>query len=177
MSSEPTVQQGQEWLSNLLGHLGVEAQISGDKPDIAQTKFKDFGGFWLTIDDSSLSPDQVDLLIGNDGRMLDAIQYLINSTLNLGKDKDARTAYTIEMSDFRTNRYEELTQLAEQAAQLVRETGQEYVMPPINSAERRLVHTILFDESDLETFSRGQEPDRRLVVTLATGADEGVKEE
>ena len=82
-----------------------------------------------------------------------------------------RTAYTIEMSDVRVNRYEELTQLADTAAQSVRETGQEYVMPPINSAERRLVHTILFDESDLETVSRGQEPDRRLVVMLAANED------
>ncbi|ABW28087.1 Jag family protein [Acaryochloris marina] len=169
--SESNVQRGQEWLSNLLGHLGVETPVSIDKPDIAQTKFKDFGGFWLTIEDSDLSPEQVDLLIGNNGRMLDAIQYLINSTLNLGKDKEARTAYTIEMSDVRVNRYEELTQLADKAAQSVRETGQEYVMPPINSAERRLVHTILFDESDLETVSRGQEPDRRLVVMLAANED------
>lgn len=166
--SESNVQQGQAWLSDLLGHLGIETKVISDKPEVAQTKFKDFGGFWLTIDDSGLSPEQVDLLIGHNGRMLDAIQYLINSTLNLGKDKDARTAYTIEMADFRVNRYEELTQLADQAAQSVRETGQEYVMPSINSAERRLVHTILFDESDLDTFSRGQEPDRRLVVTLAT---------
>ncbi|WP_299415505.1 R3H domain-containing nucleic acid-binding protein [Acaryochloris sp. IP29b_bin.148] len=174
--SESNVQQGQEWLSNLLGHLGIETSVGGDKPEIAQTKFKDFGGFWLTIDDSGLSPEQVDLLIGSNGRMLDAIQYLINSTLNVGKDKEARTAYTIEMADFRVNRYDELAVLADQAAQSVRETGQEYVMPPINSAERRLVHTILFDESDLETFSRGQEPDRRLVVTLATG-DEASEDE
>ncbi|MGR3273926.1 RNA-binding protein [Acaryochloris sp. 'Moss Beach'] len=167
--SESNVQQGQEWLSHLLGHLGIETPVSSDKPDIAQTKFKDFGGFWLTIDDSGLSPEQVDLLIGHDGRMLDAIQYLINSTLNLGKDKEDRTAYTIEMADVRVKRYEELSQLAIQAAQSVRETEQEYVLPPINSAERRLVHTMLFDESDLETVSRGQEPDRRLVVMLATG--------
>ena len=173
--SESNVQQGQEWLSNLLGHLGIETLVSGDKPEIAQTKFKDFGGFWLTIDDSGLSPEQVDLLIGSNGQMLDAIQYLINSTLNVGKDKEARTAYTIEMSDLRVNRYDELTQLAVQTAQSVRETGQESVMPPINSAERRLVHTILCDESDLETVSRGQEPDRRLVVMLAT--DEGSEQE
>lgn len=166
--SESQVQRGQEWLTNLLGYLGVETQVSSDKPDIAKTKFKDFGGFWLTIDDSGLSADQVNLLAGSEGRMLDAIQYLINSTLNLGKDKDDRTAYTIEMSNFRINRYGELTELANQAAQKVRQTGQEFEMPPISSAERRLVHTILFDETDLETFSRGQEPDRRLVVTQAT---------
>lgn len=169
--SESPVERGQEWLTNLLGHLGVETQVSRDKPEIAQTKFKDFGGFWLTIDDSGLSADQVNLLVGHEGRMLDAIQYLINSTLNLGKDKEDRTAFTIEMSDFRIKRYSELTELANQAAQEVRETGQEVVMPPISSAERRLVHTILFDEADLETFSRGQEPDRRLVVTKSTEKD------
>lgn len=162
--SESQVQDGQAWLMNLLGRLGVEAQVSSDNPAIVHAKFKDFGGFWLTIDDNDLSEDQVDLLLGHEGRMLDAIQYLINSTLNLGKDKEDRTAFTIEMSGFRSKRYDELTELTNQAAQEVRDMGQEVVMPPISAAERRLVHTILFDDTDLETFSRGQEPDRRLVV-------------
>ncbi|NJM65504.1 MAG: RNA-binding protein [Acaryochloris sp. RU_4_1] len=165
--SNPHIQRGEEWLMRLLGHLGMTTQVLSDKPEIVRTQFKDFGGFWLTINDQSLSQDQLDVLVGDQGQMLDAIQYLINSTLNLGKDRADRTAYTIELSGFRITRYGEVAELAAQAAQRVRQTGQDYEMPPLSSAERRLVHTLLFEEADLETFSRGQEPDRRLVVTQA----------
>jgi spoIIIJ-associated protein len=167
--SNPYVQRGQEWLISLLGHLGMTTQVLSDKPEIVRTQLKDFGGFWLTIDDQNLSQEQVDVLIGDQGQMLDAIQYLMNSTLNLGQDRADRTAYTIELSGFRMTRYGEVAEWAAQAAQKVRQTGQDYEMPPLSSAERRLVHTLLFEEADLETFSRGQEPDRRLVVTQAVG--------
>jgi spoIIIJ-associated protein len=56
--------------------------------------------------------------------------------------------------------------MAENAAQQVRMTGKEYEMKSLSSAERRQVHTLLKDCPDLETYSRGKEPDRRLVVRL-----------
>ena len=52
----------------------------------------------------------------------------------------------------------------EQVAQQVRQTGEEVEMKSLSSAERRQIHTFLKDAEDLETESRGQEPDRRLVV-------------
>lgn len=62
----------------------------------------------------------------------------------------------------------ELQQLAEAAVQHVRETGEEYEMAALSAAERRQVHTYLkATYGDLETYSRGKEPDRRLVVRLA----------
>jgi spoIIIJ-associated protein len=69
-------------------------------------------------------------------------------------------------------RYEELKQIADQAVQQVRETGNEMELKSLSSAERRQVHTILKQYPDMATYSRGQEPDRRLVIRLAEGLSE-----
>jgi spoIIIJ-associated protein len=96
--------------------------------------------------------------------VLDAIQYLANSILNLGQGESQQAAYTIELDGYRARRQAELQALATNAAQRVRETGEEFEMKSLSSAERRQVHTFLKECDDLETMSRGQEPDRRLVV-------------
>jgi spoIIIJ-associated protein len=53
-----------------------------------------------------------------------------------------------------------------QIAEQVRQTGQEVEIKSLSSAERRQIHTFLKDANDLSTESRGQEPDRRLVIRL-----------
>ena len=106
-----------------------------------------------------------------------AMQYLINATLNIGQSRDDQAVYTIELAEHRLNRYKELRSLAEQAADQVRQTQTEFVTPALSAAERRMVHTILQDEPDLETFSRGQEPDRRLVVRLQSAEAEAPEED
>jgi spoIIIJ-associated protein len=153
------VQQGCQWLEGLMSLAGLPAQVNADT-----SKLLTEGSCWLTIDDGSLTPDQVDALIGADGSTLDAIQYLANTTLNLGQPDEMQTAYTIELAGYRVRRQAELQSLAEQAASYVRQTGEEYEMAALSAAERRQVHTYLKAFEDLETYSRGKEPDRRLVV-------------
>lgn len=155
------VKAGQQWLENLLHLVGMPATVSAD----ATPPYSEDSS-WLTIDPSTLSAEQIATLIGENGSVLDSVQYLTNAILNLGKSGDAQGAFTIELDGYRLRRFAELKQLAEQAAAQVRETGEEYEMKALSSAERRQVHTILKDYGDLETSSRGQEPDRRLVVRL-----------
>jgi len=130
------------------------------------TSADDKPNYWLTIEQTKLTPKQIQILIGSEGTVLDAIQYLANAILNLGQDDEAQAAYTVELDGYRLRRQEELRALAAHAAQTVRETGQEFEMKALSSAERRQVHTFLKECEDLETQSRGQEPDRRLVVRL-----------
>ncbi len=160
--SEQQVEGGQQWLEGLLKLAGLPAQVQVDTEKLGTE-----GSCWLTIDHHALSPEQIQILLGNEGSVLDAIQYLANTTLNLGKSDDLQTAYTIELAGYRVQRQQELQQLAEQAAQQVRDTGEEYEMAALSSAERRQVHTYLKAFTDLETYSRGREPDRRLVVRMA----------
>jgi spoIIIJ-associated protein len=123
----------------------------------------------LTIEPESLTAEQIDRLIGEEGTVIDALQYLANTILNLGQTSEGQMAYTIEINGYRVRRYVQLKAMAESAAQQVRETGQEVEMQ-LSAAERRLVHTVFQGPAfeDLETYSRGQEPDRRLVVKPKT---------
>lgn len=156
------IQHGCQWLEGLLDLAGLASSVTADT-----TKILEEGSCWLTIDDASLSSEQIEALIGTDGAALDAIQYLANTTLNLGQPEELQTAYTIELAGYRVRRQAELQKLAEEAVQHVRETGEEYELIALSAAERRQVHTYLKSVyEDLETYSRGKEPDRRLVVKL-----------
>ena len=155
--------RGQQWLEELLrlSRLSAEVRVTN-----TETSADDKPNYWLTIERTKLTPKQVEILIGPEGAALDAIQYLANSMLNIGQDEEHQAAYTIELDGYRIRRQEQLRALAAHAAQRVRETGQEFEMKSLSSAERRQVHTFLKECEDLETQSRGQEPDRRLVVRL-----------
>ena len=157
------MQRGQEWLEELLRLAKLPAEV---RVTNTETSADDKPNYWLTIDRTNLTPKQIEILIGPEGAALDAIQYLANSMLNIGQDEEHQAAYTIELDGYRIRRQEQLRALAAHAAQKVRETGQEFEMKSLSSAERRQVHTFLKECEDLETQSRGQEPDRRLVVRL-----------
>lgn len=152
-------QRGQEWLEGFLKLASLPAPVTTDmRETFSETSC------WLTIDHSALQSDQIESLIGAEGAVLDSIQYLANSILNLGQTGELQGAYTLELAGYRERRQQELLKLAEHAAEQVRQTSAEYEIKSLSSAERRQIHTILKDSTDLETFSRGQEPDRRLVV-------------
>lgn len=153
------IQYGCQWLEEFLQLAGLPSQVSVDADKVLSE-----GSCWLIIDDAALTPEQVQVLTGTNGTALDAIQYLANTTLNLGQPEELQTAYTIELAGYRVRRQLELQSLAEQAVQHVRETSEEYEMAALSAAERRQVHTYLKTFDDLETYSRGKEPDRRLVV-------------
>jgi spoIIIJ-associated protein len=163
--SDRILDRGQQWLEKVLHLAGFAAPVSLEQPGGASAGSD--ANHWLTIDAETLTPEQIDILIGPEGATIDAIQYLANAILNLNQEPDLQAAYTIELNGYRLRRQEELQAMAAYAANAVRETGEEFVMTPLSAAERRQVHTILQDCEDLETFSRGQEPDRRLVVRKA----------
>lgn len=154
-------QRGQQWLQDLMTVMGVSIQgVEVQRPQEDES-------CWLTISSEGLLPEEIGVLLGERGTVLDSIQYLTNITLNMGQPDDQQTAYTVELAGYRAQRQAELQEMAELAVQKVRETGEEYEMPPMSSAERRQLHTMMKSFEDLATESRGREPDRRLVVRLA----------
>lgn len=153
------IKQGQTWLEELLKLMGVSASVG-----IA--KVNDDGACWLTIEENNLSSEQISILIGKQGRTIDAVQYLINTIVNIGSDREVQQPFTVEINGYRLQRQEELKSLVEEVSQLVRETGREVEMKSLSSAERRQVHNFLKESDDLTTESRGIDPDRRLFVKL-----------
>ncbi len=165
MAETQLQQRGQQWLETFLKLAAFPATVSTEVRNTFAEK-----SCWLTIDHTSLQPAQIEALLSNNGAVLDSIQYLASSILNIGQDE--QIAYTIELDGYRDRRLKELTTIAENAADRVRETGEEYEIKSLSSAERRQVHSILQSSEDIETYSRGQEPDRRLVVKLAGSTSE-----
>jgi spoIIIJ-associated protein len=161
--TDQRLDRGKQWLEQLLSLSGIATTV-----DTAQPEGANAVNYWLTIDPNPLTPAQKELLIGSEGATIDAIQYLANASLNIHADLQA--GYTIELEGYRQRRSIALKTIADEAAARVRNTGTEVILQPMSSAERRQMHTF-FDSDpsygDLATHSRGQEPDRRLVVQLA----------
>lgn len=154
-------QRGQQWLESLLQLAGVGALVKATQEDSA-SKSSGEQVYWLTIDETNLSAKQIENLIGDRGAVLDGMQYLANATLNLNQDQQA--FYTIELNGYRAKRQIELQEIAQEAAEKVLSSGEEEEIKSLSSAERRQIHTILQDYQELETFSKGKEPHRHLVV-------------
>ncbi|HBK97328.1 MAG TPA: RNA-binding protein [Microcoleaceae bacterium UBA10368] len=151
------MQRGQQWLEELL-------QLSAIPSTVVCQKQEDC--FWMTIDESNLTPEQIAILVGPNGNVLDAIQYLCNTVLNIGHEPDEPIAYTVELNGYRIRRQEELRSMAQYAAEQARTTGVEVEIKSLSSAERRQIHNFLSECEDIETYSQGQDADRRLVVRL-----------
>ncbi len=167
--SDSRMQRGIEWLERLLPLMGVSTDVqaqmgaAGDPSDRSEPE-----SYWLTINENNLQPEQIQILIGADGSVLDAIQYLANATLNVNQPPDQQAAYTIELDGYRIRRQAEIEAIATATIEKVRATGQEVEIKSLSSAERRQIHTFLKDYPDLETFSRGKEPHRHLVIRQMT---------
>jgi spoIIIJ-associated protein len=168
--SDQKLARGKQWLEQLLNLSGIITTV-----DAQQSAETNPLSYWLTIDQDSLTPAQITNLIGIEGATIDAIQYLANASLNIHQEQDLQAGYIIELDGYRHRRAIELKTIADEAAERVRETKQEFVLQPMSSAERRQMHTFFDGDSsyqDLSTYSRGQEPDRRLVVKLAEAQEE-----
>ncbi|MFB2767847.1 protein jag [Pelatocladus sp. BLCC-F211] len=169
MMTDSPMERGQQWLKTLLQFTGINTEIKGnlEVAKIAEGESQEPDNYWLTIDHINMTAEQIQVLIGPDGVVLDAIQYLANSTLNLNQPHEGQASYTVELNGYRIKRQAEIQAIAEAAAEQVRVTAQEVEIKSLSSAERRQVHTFLKEFRDLETFSRGKEPHRNLVVRLA----------
>lgn len=168
--SDAQMQRGQQWLERLMQLMGVSATVQAELQAIA-TDASDRSSpdsFWLTINENNLQPEQIQILIGAQGSVLDATQYLANAALNVSQPQDQQAAYTIELDGYRVRRQAEIQAIAADAIEQVRATGNEVEIKSLSSAERRQIHTFMKDYQDLETFSRGKEPHRHLVMRQMT---------
>ncbi|OUC15529.1 MAG: hypothetical protein B0A82_06180 [Alkalinema sp. CACIAM 70d] len=167
MGNHPSQERGQQWLAQVLQLAGLDVELVTEMVEV-----DDEHNCWLTIVADRLSSEQKAALLGDRGQVLDSLQYLANATLNIGQVEDAQGAYILELEGYRKNRIQQLQAITEEAVAAVRETGQDFEIKSLSSAERREVHGLLKHYPDLENFSRGQEPDRRLVVRLKSTESE-----
>lgn len=103
-------------------------------------------------------------IIGRRGETLDALQYLANLVAN--KHGGERKKVILDAEGYRKKREDTLNTLARRLADRVKRSGQSVVLEPMNSQERRLIHTALQDDTRVQTFSEGEEPYRKVVISL-----------
>lgn len=104
------------------------------------------------------------LLIGRKGETLNAVQYIIGLIVNRNREEKVRVILDVE--DYRKKREESLEALALRLSDKVKRTRKNVVMRPMSSQERRIVHTALQGDPQITTFSLGDEPNRKVVISL-----------
>jgi len=112
----------------------------------------------------NLRGDDLGLLIGKHGQTLDALQYLTN--LASQREGRERLRIIIDVEDYRKRRADTLEQLAIRLADRVSRSGERVVLEPMTPHERKIIHMSLQEDSRIETFSEGQEPFRRVVISV-----------
>ena len=114
--------------------------------------------------DIELSGEEMGVLIGKRGQTLDSLQYLVSLVVNKYSDDYIRVK--IDTENYRERRKETLENLARNIAYKVKRTRKTVSLEPMNPYERRVIHSALQNDRYVTTHSEGEEPYRRVVVTL-----------
>ncbi len=117
------------------------------------------GALSITMEGSNMG-----ILIGKRGQTLDSLQYLANRVAN--KMQDGYVRVKLDTEDYRRRRKETLENLAKNIASKVKRTRRTVSLEPMNPYERRIIHSALQGDPSVSTHSEGEEPYRRVVVTL-----------
>jgi len=135
-------------LRSILDFMEIQAEIETRVSDETLV-------FNLKTEDSSL-------LIGQHGANLNALQYM---TRILSYKKLSEPAYfVVDVEGYKQEREEFLRELAQAAAERVRDTKESLLLKPMSSYERRVVHAEISKTTDIMTESVGDEPERRILI-------------
>ena len=114
--------------------------------------------------DIELSGNEMGVLIGKRGQTLDSLQYLVSLVVN--KESEEYIHVKVDTENYRQRRKETLENLANNIAYKVKRTKRSISLEPMNPYERRIIHSALQNDKYVTTHSEGEEPFRRVVVTL-----------
>ena len=130
-------------------HVDVEAYVLDD--------LNDGGGIVFELEGQDAG-----LLIGNRGETMNALQFLLRLLI---KEKLGRPArFVIDIAQYRNRRVAHIEEMALQRAEKALSYGDAVALPPMSSAERRLVHRVLSDNADITTESKGTGDKRHVVI-------------
>ena len=114
--------------------------------------------------DIDLSGDEMGVLIGKRGQTLDSLQYLVSLVIN--KDSENYVRVKMDTENYRQRRKDTLENLAKNISYKVKRTKKSVSLEPMNPYERRIIHSVLQNDKYVSTHSEGEEPFRRVVITL-----------
>ena len=141
-----------EFLDKMFAAMNMEVKSTIDYNEENRTMNIDFSG------------DEMGILIGKRGQTLDSLQYLISLVVN--KESDSYIKVKVDTEDYRERRKATLENLAKNLSYKVKRTRRPVTLEPMNPYERRIIHSALQNDRYVETHSEGDEPYRKVVITL-----------
>ena len=110
------------------------------------------------------SGDDLGYMIGNRGRHLDSLQFMLQVILGRKLPEDMTFKVFVDVGGYREEKDKKLEEMAMQKADDVRILGDEVELPPMKPSDRRIVHIALEKFNDITTESRGEGMDRHIVI-------------
>ena len=148
MSEETVISNLDEFVNSLIELSGLE--LSADIKTHQEM---------VTVD---LSGEDVPFLLGRNGELLNAFEYIANKVY--GRQLPADSKILFDSEGFRTMRERELKLMAKHAAERVRVSKKPFIFEPMSPSERRIVHLALAEISGVRTESHGEGEDRKVTV-------------
>ena len=148
--NEEILDAAREFISKILDTFELENSVEMELKDNV-----------LTINVNG-DENRLGILIGKRGVTLDSIQYILNLIVNKKSSRYIRV--NLDSSGYREKRKETLINLAKKIANKVTKTGRSVKLEPMNSYERKIIHTALQDYEGVLTHSEGKDPFRKVVI-------------
>lgn len=139
----------EEFLSEFLNKISLEAKATVEIKDKC-----------LYI---SINGENIGNLIGYRGETLYSIENILKAIAN--KKSENRVVVRLDIENYKQKRVETLEEVAKKKASIVERTGKMITLEPMKAYERKIIHSVLQDNPNVETRSIGQEPKRRIVIT------------
>lgn len=140
-----------EFLEELLRRMGIEAT--------AEPRLED-GTMYVDLEGEG--EDDAAILIGRHGQTLESLQDL--TRLVVSRRTGERCRVIVDVEEYRRRRRDRLVALAREVARRVQRTRREEQLEPMNAYERKVVHDAVAEIPGVTSTSRGEEPDRRVVI-------------
>ena len=146
-----TIKAVEDFLKNTMKAMDMEVEL--------KTEIDQDGA--LCVD---MSGEHMGILIGKRGQTLDSLQYLANRVAN--KHQEGYVRVKLDTENYRARREETLRHLAKNIAHKVKRNRRPVALEPMNPYERRIIHSALQSYPYVMTHSEGEEPFRKVVITL-----------
>lgn len=152
MNKEESVEFARTYIADLLSFFGINVAVEASVQDDV-------------IELSVPSTEINSLLIGRGAETLRSLQFLVSTVL---RNKDAALSrVNLDIADYKKQRADRLAEKARGWIEEVRRTGTTHV-ERLNAADRRIVHQVATEYSDVKTFSEGEGPDRHITISQAS---------
>lgn len=148
---QETIDVVEKFLKDVMNTMGLEVELV--------SKVDDEGALNVEI-----KGNEMGILIGKRGQTLDSLQYLTSRVAN--KVQDGYIRVKLDTENYRARRKATLENLARNIAHKVKKTRRPVALEPMNPYERRIIHSALQNDRYVTTHSEGEEPYRKVVITL-----------